>query len=210
MRIDSRRRTFRLSGKAFDIKSSATIILETNMENLELDKLRYPIGKFVAPVFYSDEYLSVKMDEIASFPERLKKEVFQLTNTQLDTPYRPDGWTIRQVIHHCADSHINCFIRLKWALTEDKPIIKQYLEASWGELHDNTTMPIEPSLSLLEGLHFRLVYLMRSLSEKELKKSFIHPEHSKEFKIEEIIGTYAWHGNHHLAHITELKKRKSW
>lgn len=180
------------------------------MKNLELEKLQYPIGKFVAPKLYSSEYLSEKINEITSFPERLKNEVSLLTKEQLDTPYRLDGWTIRQVIHHCADSHINCFVRIKWALTEKTPTIKYYHEDLWGELHDNVTMPIEPTLSFLEGLHFRLAYLMKSLSEKDLQQSFIHPEHSKEFKIEEIIGTYAWHGNHHLAHITELKKRKGW
>jgi len=180
------------------------------MENLELEKLRYPIGKFIAPDFYSSEYISEKIQEIASFPERLKSEVSLLTNEQLDTPYRLDGWTIRQVVHHCADSHMNCFIRIKWALTEDTPTIKYYHEDLWGELNDNVTMPIEPTLSLLDGLHYRLAYLMKSLRENHLKKSFIHPEHSKEFKIEEIIGTYAWHCNHHLAHITELKKRSGW
>ncbi|MDD5149652.1 MAG: putative metal-dependent hydrolase [Flavobacterium sp.] len=180
------------------------------MEKLELEKLQYPIGKFVAPDLYSNEYLLEKIEEIASFPERLKSEVSQLTNEQLDTPYRLGGWTIRQVIHHCADSHINCFVRIKWTLTEETPTIKYYHEDLWGELFDNVTMPIEPTIALLEGLHFRLAYLMKSLSENDLKKSFIHPEHSKEFKIEEIIGTYAWHGNHHLAHITELKKRNGW
>ena len=180
------------------------------MENLELEKLRYPIGKFIAPEYYSNEFLKEKIAEIASFPERLKAVVLHLSKDQLDTPYRKDGWTIRQVIHHCADSHINCYIRIKWALTEEKPIIKYYHEELWSELQDNLTMPIEPTLSLLEGLHFRLAYLMKSLSEKDLEKSFIHPEHSKEFKTKEIIGTYAWHGNHHLAHITELKSRKGW
>ncbi len=180
------------------------------MENSELEKLRYPIGKFVAPNLYSNDYLSKKISEIATFPERLKSEVSNLTDEQLDTPYRKDGWTIRQVIHHCADSHVNCFIRIKWALTEENPIIKFYHEDRWAELHDNRTMPIDSSILLLEGLHFRLAYLMKSLSSDDLKKSFIHPEHSKEFKIEEIIGTYAWHGNHHLAHITALKKRKGW
>ncbi|MFI0490403.1 YfiT family bacillithiol transferase [Flavobacterium sp.] len=180
------------------------------MENSGLEKLRYPIGKFIAPDNYSNEYLSDKIYEIASFPERLKNEVLHLTNEQLDTPYRNEGWTIRQVIHHCADSHMNCYIRIKWALTEENPIIKYYHEDRWSELHDNLTMPIQSSLLLLEGLHFRLAYLMKSLSREDLKKSFIHPEHSKEFKIKEIIGTYAWHGNHHLAHITELKKIKGW
>lgn len=181
-----------------------------NMEKSELEKLRYPIGQFIAPEKYTKEYLREKITEITTFPDRLKKEVLLLSKAQLDTPYRQDGWTVRQVIHHCADSHINCFIRIKWALTENNPVIKYYHEDFWGEIHDNTSMPIEPTLTLLEGLHYRLAYLMKSLSEEDLKKSFIHPEHLKEFKIEEIIGTYAWHGNHHLAHITELKKRQGW
>lgn len=180
------------------------------MENTELEKLRYPIGQFIAPKNYTDKYLKDKIDEIASFPERLKKEVSALTNEQLDTTYRPEGWTIRQVIHHCADSHMNCFIRIKWALTEDVPVIKFYHEELWAELHDNTTMPIAPTLSLLEGLHYRMAFLMNNLSENDLQKSFIHPANNKQYKIEEIIGTYAWHSNHHLAHITELKKRNNW
>nr|WP_315191888.1 putative metal-dependent hydrolase [uncultured Flavobacterium sp.] len=180
------------------------------MENSALEKLKYPIGKFTAPENYSVAYLSERIAEIESFPERLKKEVFQLTPEQLETPYREDGWTIRQVIHHCADSHMNCFIRIKWALTENKPVIKFYHEDLWAELHDNLTMPIEPTLSFLEGLHFRLAYLMKSFSESDLNRSFIHPENNKEYQLKEIIVTYAWHGNHHLAHITELKNRKGW
>ena len=180
------------------------------MENSTLEHLRYPIGKFIAPEIYSGEYINNKIAEIASFPERLKKEVLQLTEEQLETVYRQDGWTIRQVIHHCADSHMNCFIRIKWALTEENPTIKFYHEDRWAELHDNLTMPIQPTLSFLEGLHYRLAYLMNSLSNEDLEKTFIHPENNKEFKIKEIIGTYAWHGNHHLAHITELKKQKGW
>lgn len=176
------------------------------MEN----KLRYPIGKYAAPEVYTKEYLVERIQEIAQFPALLKKEVSQLTNEQLDTPYRDGGWTIRQVIHHCADSHMNCFIRIKWALTEATPTIKFYYEDRWGEMEDNLNMPIEPTLALLEGLHFRLAYLMKNLSDLDLEKSFIHPEHNTSFKIKEIIGTYAWHGLHHLAHITELKKRKGW
>lgn len=180
------------------------------MENTVLEKLQYPIGKFIAPENYSKSYLAEKIAEINSFPERLKKEVQHLSEEQLDTPYRNEGWTIRQVIHHCADSHMNCFMRIKWTLTEEKTTIKFYYEDRWAELHDNMTMPIQPTLSFLEGLHFRLVYLIKSLSETDLNKSFIHPEHNAEFQLKEIIGTYAWHGNHHLAHITELKKRKDW
>ncbi len=174
------------------------------------DKLRYPIGKFIAPQVYTTDYLSERIQEIAQFTALLKKEVSQLTNEQLNTPYRDGGWTIRQVVHHCADSHMNCFIRIKWTLTEDNPTIKFYYEDRWGKMEDNATMPIEPTLALLEGLHFRLAYLMKSLSESDLNRSCIHPEHNASFQIKEIIGTYAWHGLHHLAHITELKRRKGW
>jgi hypothetical protein len=139
--------------------------------------------------------LTNKIVEIASFPERLKKKYF-ITEEQLETPYRQDGWTIRQVIHHCADSHMNCFIRIKWALTEENPTIKFYHEDRWAELH-NLTMPVQPTLSFLEGL---LSFIVTSLSNEDLEKTFIHPENNAAFKIE-IIGTYAWHGNHHLAHI---------
>jgi hypothetical protein len=176
------------------------------MEN----KLRYPIGKFTAPQVYTTNYLLERIQEIAQFPALLKKEVAQLSDEQLNTPYREGGWSIRQVVHHCADSHMNCFIRIKWALTEDNPTIKFYYEDRWGEMKDNSNMPIEPTLALLEGLHFRLAYLMKSLSETDLEKSFIHPEYNASFQIKEIIGTYAWHGLHHLAHITELKKQKGW
>tara|TARA_R110000868_G_scaffold138298_2_gene352221 strand:+ start:1371 stop:1889 length:519 start_codon:yes stop_codon:yes gene_type:complete len=171
------------------------------MEEFDLEKLRYPIGKFITPESYSREYLSNKIAEIATFPERLKKEVGHLTNDQLDTPYRKGGWTIRQVIHHCAESHMNCYIRIKWTLTEETPIIKYYHENLWSALDDSLTMPIEPTLSLLDGLHFRLAYIMKNLSNIDLEKSFIHPEHGVSFQLQEIIGTYAWHGNHHLAHI---------
>lgn len=180
------------------------------MQELDLEKLKYPIGKFIIPDHYSPEYLSEKIEEIETFPKRLEKEVLHLTNEQLDTPYRPDGWTVRQVIHHCAESHMNCYIRIKWALTEDRPLIKAYDEVLWSELNDNLKMPIQPTLDLLKGLHFRLAFIMKKLSESDLEKAFIHPSDNSENKIKKMIGTYAWHGNHHLAHITTLKKHKNW
>jgi hypothetical protein len=180
------------------------------MGNLDLEKLKYPIGKFIAPDIYSSNYILSKIEEIESFPERLQKETDHLNNDQLDTAYRPGGWTLRQVIHHCAESHMNCFIRIKWALTENNPVIKPYDENLWSALSDNLQMPIGPSLTLLQGLHSRLTYIMKNLSETELEKSFIHPENNSEYKIKQIIGIYAWHGNHHLAHITFLKKYKNW
>lgn len=180
------------------------------MTDIELEKLKYPIGKFEVPKKYTSEYLSEKIEEISTFPEKLKLETTHLTDEQLDTPYRPGGWTIRQVIHHCAESHMNCYIRIKWALTENNPIIKAYDETLWSELPDNLKMPILPTLTLLEGLHYRLTYIMKNLSESDLEKAFIHPENNSENQIKQIIGTYAWHGNHHLAHITTLKKYKNW
>lgn len=180
------------------------------MKELDLEKLKYPIGKFLIPDNYSGEYLSAKIEEIETFPNRLEKEVSHLNNEQLDTPYRPEGWTVRQVIHHCAESHMNCYIRIKWALTENNPVIKAYDEVLWSELNDNLTMPIQPTLDLLKGLHFRLAYIMKNLSEADLEKTFVHPSDNSENKIKKIIGTYAWHGNHHLAHITTLKKYNNW
>ncbi|MFD2940839.1 YfiT family bacillithiol transferase [Flavobacterium notoginsengisoli] len=180
------------------------------MKELDLEKLKYPIGKFTAPDHYSTEYLSEKIEEIATFPTRLEKEVAHLSNKQLDTPYRPEGWTVRQVIHHCAESHMNCYIRIKWALTENNPVIKAYDEVLWSELNDNLTMPVEPTIELLKGLHFRLAYIMKNLSQSDLEKTFVHPSDNSENKIKKIIGSYAWHGNHHLAHITTLKKHKNW
>ncbi|QSW87330.1 putative metal-dependent hydrolase [Flavobacterium endoglycinae] len=180
------------------------------MTESDLEKLKYPIGKFHTPEEYTSEFILDKIEQIASFPERLKKEIVDFSDEKLDTPYRPEGWTVRQVIHHCAESHMNCYIRLKWALTENNPIIKPYDEKRWSELPDSLNMPIAPTLSLLEGLHFRLAYIMKNLSEADLEKSFVHPESNSEIRLKQIIGLYAWHGNHHLAHITSLKKRKNW
>lgn len=180
------------------------------MEELDLEKLKYPIGKFEAPTSYTSDYISSKIQEIGAFPEKLKNETIHLTNEQLDTPYRSGGWTVRQLIHHCAESHMNFYIRLKWALTEDNPIIKPYDEKLWSELNDNLTMSITPSLNLLEALHFRLCYILKTLSTADLEKSFIHPENNSELQLKRIIGMYAWHSNHHLAHITSLKKLKNW
>lgn len=180
------------------------------MENPALEKLRYPIGEFVKPEIITSEILAIAIGIIAQFPEKLKTEVGHLSEEQLETPYRPEGWTIRQVVHHCADSHMNCFIRIKWTLTEDRPTIKFYYENLWAEGTDNKTMAIEPSLQFLEGLHYRLAFVMKNLTETELERSYIHPEHNREFELKEVICLYAWHCSRHLAHITELKKREGW
>jgi hypothetical protein len=177
---------------------------------MTLEQLKYPIGQFEKPEIIRRDLVVKWIADIAAFPTRLRNEVNHLTDEQLGTQYRPDGWTIIQVVHHCADSHINSFIRFKLTLTEDKPIIKPYWEDRWAELTDGKTMPIEHSLMLLDGLHSRWVGLLNSLTEQDLDKKFIHPEQGQEIPLNEYVGVYAWHCNHHLAHITELKKRKNW
>ncbi|CAN1543975.1 metal-dependent hydrolase [Flavobacteriaceae bacterium] len=174
------------------------------------DQLKYPIGKFDKPTVIKKDILKKWISDISTFHKRLLSEVINLTDEQLDTPYRPDGWTIRQVIHHCADSHMNSLTRLKLTLTEDKPTIKPYFEERWAELADSKNLPIEPSLKMIEGIHERWTVLLNNLSESDYSKIFIHPEHGKEFRIDENIGIYAWHCNHHLAHITETKKSNNW
>src|SRR5690606_7067492 len=166
--------------------------------------LRYPIGKFEKPTTISAQDLSSWMDTIAAFPARIAKEVLSLTDEQLDTPYREGGWTVRQVVHHCADSHTNAMIRFKLAITEPSPVIKPYEEALWAQLPDSKS-PLAPSLSILEGLHERWNVLLRSLCNDDLKRTYIHPDHGRPIPLDEVVGMYAWHCAHHLAHITTLK-----
>lgn len=180
------------------------------MTDQELENLKFPIGHFVKPLELTKELREAFIKDIESFPVRLEKEVASLTDEQLDTEYRPKGWTIRQVVHHCSDSHMNSLTRFKLALTEDKPTIKPYWEDRWAELADSRTMPVAPALQMLKGLHARWTVLLKSVKEEEWKRSFIHPEHGKEITLAENIGIYAWHCNHHLTHITNLKARKNW
>jgi hypothetical protein len=175
-----------------------------------MENLKFPIGEFVKPEIITKEILSKWISDISTFPSRLKNELHKLTDEQLDTPYRPEGWTIRQVVHHCADSHMNSLIRFKLTLTEDKPTVKPYFEDRWAELADAKKFPIESSIKIVEGVHERWTVLLNNLSENDYKRTFIHPEHGKEFRIDENIGVYAWHCSHHLAHITTLKQKKGW
>jgi uncharacterized damage-inducible protein DinB len=176
----------------------------------DLDSLRYPIGKFVIPTQFSNEIIKDWIQQIASLPARLKEEVENLNDDQLDTPYRPDGWTVRQIVNHCADSHMNALLRFKLTLTEDKPIIKPYIEQLWAELQDSKNMPIAPALATVEGVHSRLVVLLKSMTEEDFDRSYIHPQYQREYKLKEVLALYAWHGNHHLAHITQLKLKMNW
>lgn len=177
---------------------------------MTLEQLKFPIGKFEKPKTITTDDLTKWISTISSFPVRLRNEVNHLTNEQLDTQYRPEGWTIRQVIHHCADSHMNSLTRMKLALTEDQPSIKPYYEERWAELSDSKNMPVESSLKMIEGIHERWTVLLNHLTEEQNGRTFIHPEHGRIFRIDETVGIYAWHCNHHLAHITETKKRNNW
>ncbi len=176
----------------------------------ETEQLKYPIGKRQYLGSLSQAELDSCINDITSLPVSLKKEVEHLSQEQLDTPYRPGGWTVRQVVHHFCDSHMNAFIRFKLALTEDSPTIKPYAEALWAEMADCKTMPVEPGLALVTALHERWTVLLKTLSAAELQRSYVHPEYGKVFTLEEAVSLYAWHCRHHLAHITELKKRNHW
>ena len=169
---------------------------------------RYPIGKFEFKGEITNEVVKTWIEEIEELPELLRSAVKNMNMEQLATPYRLGGWTVRQVVHHLADSHMNAYIRIKMALTEENPTIKPYQEEKWAELPDSKS-PINVSLELLTALHKRLVQLLRSLSPNDLKKTFLHPE-SGEVSVGRNIGMYAWHGRHHLAHITSLVSRKGW
>jgi hypothetical protein len=178
---------------------------------MDLEALKYPIGKFEKPKRITLETIGRWIDQIEHLPIKLRKVVENLNNEELDMTYRPGGWTIRQVIHHLPDSHMNSYIRFRWALTEDKPTIKAYHEARWAELPDAKNGHIEISLILLEALHIRWSLLLGSLELVDLHKTFVHPETGKEIRLDENIGMYAWHGNHHMAQIEKLlaQTRKS-
>jgi hypothetical protein len=147
---------------------------------------------------------------IAAAPAALRAAVAGLSEAQLDTPYRPGGWTVRQVVHHVPDSHLNAYVRIRLALTEDTPTIKPYEEARWAELPDARTLPIDTSLALLEGLHARWVALLGVLGAADGARQFHHPEHGRLITVDELIAMYAWHGEHHVAHVTSLRARNGW
>lgn len=174
-----------------------------------MSDLRYPIGKFVPRHSLPAGERATMIDQIAAAPERLRAAVRGLDEKQLDTPYREGGWTVRQVAHHVPDSHLNAYVRLKLALTEDKPVIKPYDEAAWAALPDSREVPIETSLTLLESLHQRWVSVLRQMNPADFGRQFTHPDHGL-VGLDWFVSMYAWHGRHHVAHVTSLRERKSW
>ena len=171
--------------------------------------LRYPVGRFTFGKEPTSEEVGRLIDDIAAAPAQLRAAVEGLTEEQLNTPYRPGGWTVRQVVHHVPDSHLNSYVRFRLALTEQEPTIKPYNESQWAELTDARSAPIDLSLDLLEALHDRWVVLLRSLSPSDLKRKFIHPEIG-DVTLDKNIALYSWHGRHHVAHITSLRERMGW
>ena len=173
--------------------------------------LRYPVGKYSRPkAVLSSAERGELIDAIGQMPTKLRSAVKDLSEKQLATPYRPDGWTVRQVVHHLADSHMNAYIRFKFALTEDMPAVKPYDEAKWAELIDGRSAPVAESLALLDALHARWVMLLRAMTPSDFLRKLSHPEWDTPPDLDAMLAMYGWHSRHHTAHITELRKREGW
>ncbi|AXC13225.1 hypothetical protein ACPOL_3946 [Acidisarcina polymorpha] len=172
-------------------------------------KLRYPIGAYEASSNRTDEERTEAIAVLEALPARLQDAVGNLSDSQLETPYRDGGWTVRQLVHHVADSHTNAYVRFRMALTESWPTIKPYDEARWAELSDARSLPVHVSLALLDSLHQRWVFLLRSLDAESWKHGYVHPEMGRE-SLDQVVAHYSWHSRHHTAHVLELKKRLGW
>lgn len=181
---------------------------EKNMTTEEMDRLRFPIGPFTAPNPISQEQVDAWTGQIEAFPSELIALVEPLGSEELNWRYRPGGWNIREVVHHCADSHLNSVARFKLALTEDKPVIRPYFEDRWVKLADAATEDLEATFLLLRGVHAKLGVLIRSMNPADLDREFVHPEHGRSFSLRENVGVYAWHGQHHLAHIRQALQHR--
>ena len=178
------------------------------MSNLE--KKKFPIGQFQKPENICDIKLDEYINVIKNFPGKLKNLIEDFTDDQLDTQYREGGWTVRQLVNHLADSHINSFMRLKLALTEENPTIRPYDEAKWAELQDSLNMPVKPAMRMLKGTHQRWTALLKSMTNKQFERTFHHPEQNQDSDLRTYLAHYAWHCDHHFAHIENLKKEKGW
>jgi len=175
-----------------------------------MDDPRYPIGRVEVVEELTPVRRSELIREIEEAPARLRAAVAGLGDAQLDTPYREGGWTVRQVVHHVPDSHMNSYVRFRLALTEAEPTIKPYAEKAWAELPDARTLTPEPSLRLLEALHGRWVALLRAMTPEQFARGFVHPEHGRRQSLDQALQVYAWHGKHHAAQITSLRERNGW
>ena len=174
-----------------------------------MSDLRYPVGTFSPDAHPTLETRAKHTEEIASLPPRMRQAVAGLTPEQLDTPYREGGWTVRQVVHHVPDSHMNAYVRFKLALTENTPTIKPYNEDAWARLKDTELTPLEVSLTLLDAIHTRWVNLLKSLKPEDFERKLNHPELGVQ-SLDQVLALYSWHGRHHVAHITSLRQRMKW
>ena len=172
------------------------------------EDLRFPIGEFEKNIEITSEQRKNFINTIVSLPDELKQAVANLDEEKLETPYRPEGWTVRQTIHHVADSHLNAYTRFKLALTEDEPTIRPYAEDRWAKLPDSK-MPLDVSFKVIEGIHARLTVILESMSDEDFQRKLNHPE-SGIMTLENMLALYAWHSRHHTAHITRLRDRNNW
>ena len=172
--------------------------------------LQYPIGKYQPPDNTNADLQTEWVNVLAALPSWMDACIENLDEAQLKVPYRDGGWTIQQVVHHLADSHINAYVRLKLALTEDNPIVKPYDEAAWANLPDTFLVPVNVSVTMLHTIHIRMVSLLRNMPEDAWSRTYYHPEHRRSIPIWEMVAMYAWHSKHHTAHIMELRKRQGW
>lgn len=184
--------------------------MPVNMTEKELFALRYPIGEYSPKENYTSNEINDFINAIEALPGRLNQAVSGLTDSQLDTPYRPGGWSLRQVIHHIADSHINSYTRFKLTLTEDTPAIRPYFEDRWAELPEAKSAPVELSLPLIDYLHKRWTVMLKNITGEQLKRRLYHPETKQEMTIEQLMHLYAWHSDHHLAHVNNLIVKEGW
>jgi len=180
------------------------------LSNEEIQQLKYPIGNFKAPETYSMSENRKRIEIIRNLPDAMSKSIGSLNTAQLDTPYRPEGWTIRQLVHHVADSHINAFTRFKLGLTETNPTIRPYDQSAWCEMSDAKNLEPAVSMKIIEGIHGRWAHVLENMSDSDFNREIFHPEMNKSLHLGTMLALYSWHSSHHLAHINKLKERMNW